>query len=351
MGDSPPGPGDPPPLHLAPVTPPVHMAATSKEGGGPVGAKKMRSFAQILADEKETRNILEIKLTKCTVVEDGKDKLAKSLMYEQVGELLFDVLKFKPEHCAGVALSTSRYDTKEIKLKPGVDPMQYLTTAPIKFLDHEVEVRIQSAKVTQVVFKHVPLNIPDEEIIHLCQCYGEPMNNQVYYDKPNNSTRGVAIAGATRSVEMKMLPGKQFENFYWMEGPLEGDQGCRITVLHPGQSQQCSHCLRREDRCPGAGVGKACKDKGTKRGAIADYMRHLMLQHNYKSLKLQHSHEYPTLGSSSNDGFGHMLEKEANEEDKAVNISVIDTVNIEKITLLEQQLSEANAARQQQLME
>ena len=152
---------------------------------------------------------------------------------------------------------------------------------------------------------------------------------------------------------MKMLPGKQFENFYWMEGPLEGDQGCRITVLHPSQIQQCSHCLRREDTCPGAGVGKMCKDKGTKRGAIADYMRHLMLQHNYRSLKLQHQHEYPTLGSSSNDGFGHMLEreKETNEEDTATVTSDSESVNKEKITLLEQQLSEANAARQQQVME
>ena len=93
------------------------------------------------------------------------------------------------------------------------------------------------------------------------------MNSCVYYDKPNSNSRGVA--GATRFVEMKMLPGKQFENFYWMEGPLEGDQGCRITVLHPGQTKQCSHCLRREDSCPVGGVGKLCKEKGTMMEAIA----------------------------------------------------------------------------------
>ena len=79
MGDSPPGPGDPPPLLLEPPVPkPVHLAATSKEGGGPAGRPKiMRSFAQILAEEKENRNILEIKLTKCTVIIDGKEKLAQ----------------------------------------------------------------------------------------------------------------------------------------------------------------------------------------------------------------------------------------------------------------------------------
>ena len=282
MGEPPPL-GDPPPVHPGPQPRANHNSATSKEGGSSVGPKKMRTFAEIIAEEKENRNILEIKLTKCFVTVDSKQLLAKSLSIEQVGELMFDVIKFKTGDCAGVAMFTSRYDTKEVKLKPGVDPKPYLTTAPIKFCDHDVEVRLQSAKVTRVIFRNVPFNIPDEEIINLCQCYGEPVNNCVYYDKPNN-TRGVP--GATRSVEMKMIPGKQFENFYWVEGPLEGDQGCRITVLHPGQIQQCIHCLRREDTCPGAGVGKMCKERGTKRGAIADYMRHLMLQHNYKSLAL-----------------------------------------------------------------
>jgi hypothetical protein len=39
---------------------------------------------------------------------------------------------------------------------------------------------------------------------------------------------------------MKLTQGKQLENFYWVEGPLEGDRGCRISVLHAGQEQQCS---------------------------------------------------------------------------------------------------------------
>ena len=174
MGDSPPGPGDPPPLQLGTNLQPDHMAVTSTEGGSFAGPKKMRSFAQILAEEKENRNILEIKLTKCTVIIDGKEKLAQSLMMDQIGELLFDVLKFKTEDCAGVALFTSRYDKKEIKLKNGVDPKPYLTTVPIKFRDHQVEVKMQSAKLTRVGFRHVPFNIPDEEIINLCKCYVEP---------------------------------------------------------------------------------------------------------------------------------------------------------------------------------
>ena len=145
-------------------------------------------------------------------------------------------------------MKTSRYDTKEVKLRPEVDPTPYLTVNnPILFKDHEVEVKRQSSNVTMVTFRNVLFNIPDAEIINLCNCYGEPVDNNVTYEKPSKNSRGVP--GSSRIVEMKLKPGKQFENLYWMEGPLEGDLGSRVTVLHTGQTQQCSHCLRRADSC------------------------------------------------------------------------------------------------------
>ena len=274
--------------------------------------KEMRSFAQILADEKQKRNILEIKIRKLT----GKDQtVVKSLTIEDVSVLLFDVIKVNPSHCLGVALKTSRYDTKEVKLKSDVDASQYLTgNNPILFKDHEVEVKRQTANVTVVTFRNVPFNIPDEEIINLCKCYGEPLNNKVSYEKPSKNSRGVA--GSARIVEMNMQAGKQFENFYWMEGPLEGDVGGRVTVLHAGQVQQCSHCLRRADSCPGVGVGKVCEKMGTPRGLIADYMQHLKIQHGYVSLKMRYQQEeFPELQGKAHlsDGFAHMVETEETE--------------------------------------
>ena len=172
----------------------------------------------------------------------------------------------------------------------------------------------------RVTFKNVPFNIPDEEIVNLCECYGEPIDNAVHYDKPSRATRGVP--GSTRFVDMKILPGKQFENFYWMEGPMDNDRGCRITVLHNGQLQQCSHCLRRKDSCPGGGVGKLCEKKGTPRGMISDYMKHLKLHHNYSSLKMKYlQEEFPLLDSPRqlDDGFGHMVEKDEDDESRLVN--------------------------------
>ena len=208
-----------------------------------------------------------------------------------------------------------------------MDPSIYLTSSPIQFKDHEVTVSKQTSNITRVTFKNVPLNIPDEEIINLCKSYGKPINNLVKYDKPSRMTKGVI--GSIRHVEMELLPGKQFENFYWLEGPLEGDIGSRITVLHNGQVQQCSHCLRRADSCPGLGIGKVCQLKGTARGMMSDYMRHLKLQHNYVSLKIQfQNQEFPQLGGQKHlsDGFNHM--DEAAED--ITEITVVEKDDCEK---------------------
>ena len=95
--------------------------------------KIMRTFQQILAEEKGNRNILEIKLKKLNVTnEDGTQGKAKYLSIDEVSVLIFDVLKINPDDCQGVALYTSRYDTKEVKLKPEADPSIYLSQSSSK---------------------------------------------------------------------------------------------------------------------------------------------------------------------------------------------------------------------------
>ena len=92
----------------------VDQAATSAMvEGRQVEMKRMRSFQEILAEEKEKRNILEIKLRRLNVTgEDGNQLKAKYLTFEEVSVLIFDILKINPDDCSGVALATSRYDTK-----------------------------------------------------------------------------------------------------------------------------------------------------------------------------------------------------------------------------------------------
>ena len=282
MGEQPPPGGgakdSPPPSNPLSTTP-------VQSGGGQDNVpRKMRTFEEIVAEEKKNRNILTVKLTKIVKYVDGKEERPASLTMEDIGEFIFDVVKLEINDCSGISLSTQRYDTKEINLKPNVDPKKYITQAPLEFKNHLITITQQTIGTIKVTFRNVPWDIPDEEIINLCKVYGTPLNNSVNYEQMPRAYRG--LRGPHRSVNMKMNPGKQFENFYWMEGPLDEDRGCRITVLHSGQEQQCSHCLRRSS-CPARGNGKACQSLNTPRGKISDYMRYLKVSHNYMSLKMK----------------------------------------------------------------
>ena len=94
--------------------------------------------------------------------------------------------------------------------------------------------------MTRVVFGNVPLNVPDEEILNLCFCYGTVVDNAVHVERMYN-LKNKGMPGSNRYVEMVLNNGVCFENFYWMEGPLPGDAGRPVTVLHNGQQTQCSH--------------------------------------------------------------------------------------------------------------
>ena len=158
-------------------------ATPEKSGGGSDGTPcRMRTFEEIIADEKKNRNILIVKLTKIVTIVNGEEVKEKSLNIEDVGELLFDVVQLKVEDCAGISLSTNRYDTKEISLKPSVDPTPYLTNTPIIFKGYQVVIIKQRIDTTKVTFKNVPWDISGEESINLCNVYGSPINNEVKYE-------------------------------------------------------------------------------------------------------------------------------------------------------------------------
>ena len=81
-----------------------------------------------------------------------------------------------------------------------------------------------------MTFKNVPLNVPNEEILNLCRCYGKPVDGVVHMEMLKN-IRGHSLRGSTRYVEMQLDEGKSFKKYYWMEGPPPGDVGKRIVVL------------------------------------------------------------------------------------------------------------------------
>ena len=141
---------------------------------------------------------------------------------------------------------------------------------------------------TKVTFRNVPMYVPDEEILHLCGVYGTVMENKVYWEKMKitTSTKKGVLTSPTRYVLMNLKIGAAFHNFYWMEGPMSGDPGRRITVLHQGQRRQCSNCLKAAILgCQGAGNGKVCAKANVERANMSIYMQAIKVATGYESLK------------------------------------------------------------------
>ena len=132
----------------------------------------MRSFAQILEDEKKNRNILEINIQKNKPVDEQESSKIKPLNFDDLGELIFDLLKIDPNDCLGFDYNTGRYDSRHIKFKPGIPLDPYIISDPISFKNHLISTKKQLNNIVRVSFRNVPLNVPNEEIINLCNCYG-----------------------------------------------------------------------------------------------------------------------------------------------------------------------------------
>ena len=107
----------------------------------------------------------------------------QNLTFSQFGEFLFDQLKINPDSCLGIDLSTGRYDTRELMLKNGTDTSTIVTMTPHIFKGHEIIATSLTSTVTKVTFRHVPLYIPDEELLHLCCHYGELVDGKVHRDQ------------------------------------------------------------------------------------------------------------------------------------------------------------------------
>ena len=293
------------PLSSSPPSSTTTTATSAWAGGrSSVGSSisaSLRSYAQIQADataaaassSSSSKITLQFRLAKVQVIgDDGTLINPKSLSHDQFGDFLFDILKINPDDCLEIDLS-GRWDTKELVLKTGTLVDHLLTTSqPCVYLSHEISITNVVKNVTKVYFKNVPPSVPDEEIIQICLAYSEPVDGKVHRETMRlGTTTRRNITGTTRYVDVRLHPGKFFKNFYWLEGPLPGDQGRRITVLH-NQPQQCSHCFRYAPSfttsgppCPGGGNGKLCEHAMTPRTKMSDYMTLLKLQDRYIPMK------------------------------------------------------------------
>ena len=319
--------------------------AVKGSSGGPAN---MRSFAEIMEQEKKNRNILEIKTIKIR----SEEASPPDLKAEDIGELLFDILKVNPADCLAYDYNTGRYDTKQIKLKPGIPVTNILAKSPLNFKGHNVIVTQQRLNITRVTFKNVPLNVPDEEIIHLCMAYGKPVENKVRYEVLYNP-KNKGHTGSTRFVDMELDEGKTFNNYYWMEGPLPGDQGRRVLVLHSGQAQQCSNCLENGPSCPASGNGKLCREMNTPRAKMSDYINRLKIKTGYTSLKTQYlemqARLFPSPGGSTAPSIPNEMDKIDALQTELVPINPIEDRDSKILSLQESLTLSAASNKEKEL--
>ena len=296
----------PPSIVSASPIPPSSAVTSAWVGGSRIGSNtpSRRSYDQIIA-ESSSNTLIRITIQKIINSEKPDDK-PRSLSTAQVGELLFDYLEIDPADCLELDISTGgRYDTKELLVKAGAKLDKALSTDPLEFKQHRVNVSLVTKVATKVTFKNVPISVPDEEILHLCSQYGDVKDDRVRREIIHfGGTKKLKIMSSTRWVEMTMKPGKAFRNFYWLAGPQPGDVARRITVLHSGQPRQCSWCLKyphpssspspTADYCPRGGNGKHCEELKLPRSKLSEYTATLKAE-GYMSLKDQYLEDQAAL--------------------------------------------------------
>ena len=83
---------------------PHHVMTPVQTGDDPTLPRRMRTFEEIMCEERQNRNILTVTLTKIVKYVDGKEERPASLTLEDIGEFIFDVVKLDVEDSAGISL-------------------------------------------------------------------------------------------------------------------------------------------------------------------------------------------------------------------------------------------------------
>ena len=201
------------PLPVSPshVTPGQTFADAAKAASPVPGG---RSWQQIVSDAREKRNILELHLTKITQKDANNQTFPpKHITHDDLSDFLFKELKIKRSDLIGIDYTTSWYGHREVELRSGIDLSPYLTrNNPIEYMKHKIIVKTQEKNSsTKILFRNVPLNVPDEEIINLCMSYGDPVGWVTREKLTNNRDKG--MPGSNRSVEVNLNIGASFENY------------------------------------------------------------------------------------------------------------------------------------------
>ena len=97
-----------------------------------------------------------------------------------MSQLITDTLMIPLAKCIELDSQTGRYDKRELLVNSDIDLTNALTSdTPKLFRQHEIRITIISNAATKVIFKGVPISVPNEELLHLCEHYGDLVDEKV----------------------------------------------------------------------------------------------------------------------------------------------------------------------------
>ena len=243
---------------------------------------RSRSYEEILleAEKFESKNVLRIKIEKLRSKE-----FIPGLSPQDIENILFEEVNIEIDEVREVDLT--RYSVKEVYFNSDHDLKKY-DRSPFVYKGHMISIgnNVELNRQSKVTFLNVPRDIPDEEIIHFCNHFGQVKDETVYYGKHHGGKLN-GLYNGSRWIDMVVDTRKTMVNYVWWEGPLPDSGSSRITVTYgAGKGYQCGHCLQSSRQgCPGGGKAKVCREKGGPRASAIDYMKKLEDLCGYKTLK------------------------------------------------------------------
>ena len=208
---------------------------------------------------------------------------------EVVATYLFEILKINQTDAIEIDHFSSR-SKKRILLRDGVNIDQHKLYMPDTYKGYIVNVERTAQAKTRILFRNVPIDCPEVELINLCNTYGSIEGNITYQfmNVPTENKGNIRMRTSNRVAYVVLEPGKNMKNFYWLGGLQNTSKDTKITVIHHGQTQQCANCLLTEEEgCPAMGVGKSCRDMKQPRTPLADYFKRLEEEDGFISLRTQ----------------------------------------------------------------
>ena len=208
---------------------------------------------------------------------------------EVVATYLFEILKVNQHDALELDHFSSR-NKKRILLRDGVDIDKHRIYMPDTYKGYIINVEKISQTKTRILFKNVPIDCPEVELINLCNTYGKlegGISNQ-FMNVPIENKGNIRMRTSNRVAYVVLHPGKLLKNFYWLGGLQYTSKDTKITAIHHGQTQQCANCLLTEEEgCPAMGLGKECKNMNTPRTPLAEYFKRLEEEDGFISLRTQ----------------------------------------------------------------